>query len=132
MIAADFSASGTVVDPDLRRSGRAKTGRGRVVAAVAADPGRYEDEEDAAPMAIKLNKEMETRSAVSLKRFFKETMEEEIGDLKASLFLDFILREIGPSIYNRAVADVQAYMQDKIVEADGACYEPEFGYWKGK
>ena len=83
-------------------------------------------------MAIKLKRETETRVIVSLKRFFKEHMEDEIGDLKSMLLLDFVLREVGPTIYNQAVSDVQAYMQGKIIEADGVCYEPEFGYWQAK
>jgi uncharacterized protein (DUF2164 family) len=83
-------------------------------------------------MAIKLKKEDELRAVASIRRFFKENMEEEIGDLKSSLLLNFVLLEIGPTLYNQAVFDVQAYMQGKIIEADGVCYEPEFGYWKGK
>ena len=34
-------------------------------------------------------------------------MDEEIGYLGADLLLDFILIEIGPVIYNKAVTDVQ-------------------------
>jgi hypothetical protein len=41
----------------------------------------------------------------SIKRFFEEKLDEEIGDLKASIFLDFCLQEICPSVYNRAVID---------------------------
>ena len=56
-------------------------------------------------------------------------MDDEIGDLKAGLVMDFLLEEVGPCIYNRAIGDAQAYMQEKIVDIDGTCYEPEFGYW---
>ena len=34
-------------------------------------------------------------------------MEDEIGDLKASLLLDFFVKEVGPSIYNKAIANAQ-------------------------
>ena len=81
-------------------------------------------------MAIRLPKHAQHQALSSIKRFVLETLEEDIGDLKASLFLDFCLKEIGPSIYNRAVADAQASMQDKIADLDGTCYEPEFAYWK--
>jgi uncharacterized protein (DUF2164 family) len=53
-----------------------------------------------------------------------------IGDLKARLLLDFCLRELGPSVYNQAIADAQAHMQDKVAELDGSCHEVEFAYWK--
>jgi len=81
-------------------------------------------------MAIKLSKEAEERLITSIKRFFAETMEEEIGDLKAALFLKYVLQEIGPCVYNQAVADSQSCMQNMVSEIDGTCYEPEFGYWK--
>ncbi len=81
-------------------------------------------------MAIKLSKEVEQRLIASIKRYFADHMDDDIGDLKALLFLEFCLKEIGPSIYNRAVADAQAYMQDKVADIDSSCYEPEFGYWK--
>ena len=81
-------------------------------------------------MTIELEKETRERLAASIKRYFAESLDLEIGDLKASLLLQFILKEIGPSIYNRAVADAQSCMQDMVSEIDGTCYEPEFGYWK--
>jgi len=34
------------------------------------------------------------------------------------------------SIYNQAIADAQVYVQDKVVDLDGSCYEPELRYWK--
>jgi uncharacterized protein (DUF2164 family) len=80
-------------------------------------------------MAIELSKETRDRLIGSLKRYTTEAMDSEIGDLKASLLLQFILKEIGPSIYNQAVADAQARMQEMVSEVDGTCYEPEFGYW---
>jgi uncharacterized protein (DUF2164 family) len=81
-------------------------------------------------MAIQLQKEVEKQIIVSIKRYFMENMDDEIGDLKAKLLLDYCLREIGPSIYNQAVADAQAYMQGKVADLDNTLYEPELGYWK--
>jgi uncharacterized protein (DUF2164 family) len=81
-------------------------------------------------MAIKLTKEAEQRAVVSIQRYFIENLEDDIGDLKASLLLDYFLREIGPSVYNKAVAEVQAHLQERVTDLDGSCYQPEFGYWK--
>jgi len=81
-------------------------------------------------MAIKLSKEAEEQLTASIKRFFAGVMEEEIGDLRASLFLKYVLQEIGPCGYNQSVADSQSCMQNMVSEIDGTCYEPEFGYWK--
>ena len=81
-------------------------------------------------MAIKLQKENEERLLGSLQRFFSAQMDEDIGTLKAKLLLDFCLREIGPSIYNQAIADAQSQLQDRVAELDLACHEEEFSYWK--
>ena len=81
-------------------------------------------------MTIKLEKKTEKYLVDSIKRFFSQELEEEIGDLKAMRVLDFCLREIGPSIYNQAIADAQAYIQEKAADLGGERYEPEFHFWK--
>ncbi|MES2759296.1 MAG: DUF2164 domain-containing protein [Pseudomonadota bacterium] len=83
-------------------------------------------------MAIKLNKDTEERLLTSLQRYCAQNFDEEIGGLKARLLLDFCLREIGPSVYNQAVQDAQAAMQEKIAEVETNCYETEFAYWGKK
>ncbi len=81
-------------------------------------------------MAIKLARDAEQRALASIKRYFTENMDEEVGDLKAKLLLDFFLGEIGPAVYNGAIADAQAYFQGKVADLEGSCYEAEFGYWR--
>ena len=81
-------------------------------------------------MTIKLSKETRDQAVASIKRYFDEKLDDDIGDLKAGLLLDYILEEIGPCVYNQAIVDAQAYFQDKLTDLDGACYEPEFGFWK--
>ena len=81
-------------------------------------------------MAIKLTKDSETFLAGSLKRYAAEELELDLGDLQAKLFLDYVLREIGPTIYNRAVADAQAVLQERLTDLGVDCFEPEFTFWK--
>jgi uncharacterized protein (DUF2164 family) len=81
-------------------------------------------------MAIKLSDETSQRMISSIKQYASENLEEEIGDLKARMMLDYFLEELGPSVYNKAVADAQAHMHERVGDLDGSCYEPEFGYWK--
>ena len=80
-------------------------------------------------MPIALPKETRQKLIASIRRYFEENLEEEIGDLKASLLLDFVLAEIGPSLYNQAIADAQAFLQDKLIDLDSSLYQPELGYW---
>ena len=83
-------------------------------------------------MPIKLKPEIQARFIASIKRYFAESLDDDIGDLKASLLLEFVLREMAPSIYNQAVADAQTRIQDAVVELDGSCCEVDHGYWNRK
>jgi len=80
-------------------------------------------------MAITLSPDSTKRLHASIKRYVSENLEQEIGDLQANMLLDFCLKEIGPSIYNQAIADAQAYFQERAVDLEGVCYEKEFAYW---
>ncbi len=81
-------------------------------------------------MTIKLKQEVSDQLIASIKRYFEEQLDQTIGDLKAKLLLEFCLSEIGPCVYNRAIADAQAYVQGSIAEIDSTCFEAEFGYWR--
>jgi uncharacterized protein (DUF2164 family) len=81
-------------------------------------------------MSIELSKEDRKEAIDSIERYFRENMEEKIGNIAASGLLSFILEEIGPSIYNKAVADVQERLQTRIAELDFEIHEEEFSYWR--
>ena len=66
----------------------------------------------------------------SIRRYLTDQLDEDVGELQAKLLLDFIMQEIGPSIYNAAITDAQTYMRDRVADLDGACFVPEFGYWQ--
>jgi uncharacterized protein (DUF2164 family) len=83
-------------------------------------------------MAITLSPEHTKQLQASIKRYFEAHMDEPIGDLKAGLLLDFCLKEIGPVIYNRAIADARTFVEARLSDMDGVCYEPEFTYWLPK
>jgi uncharacterized protein (DUF2164 family) len=80
-------------------------------------------------MEIELTKEVEQALTASIRRYVSESMEHEIGELQASLFLKYCLEEIGPCVYNCAIADAQRYLQEKVSDLENACYAHEFGYW---
>jgi len=80
-------------------------------------------------MTIELNKESRVAAVASIERYYKENFDEKIGNIQAAALLYFFLEEIGPSIYNRAVADVQERLTIRISELDIEHHEDEFGYW---
>jgi uncharacterized protein (DUF2164 family) len=81
-------------------------------------------------MTIKLEADTEKYLLESIRRFFAEELDQDIGDLKAMLVLEFLNQEIGPSIYNQAIADAQAFFQEKALDLSAVRYEPEFDFWK--
>ncbi len=80
-------------------------------------------------MPITLAPDARKQSLTSIQRYFAEHWDQDIGDLKAGMLLDYILAEIGPSIYNKAIGDAQVYLRDRVADLEGACYEKEFTYW---
>jgi uncharacterized protein (DUF2164 family) len=81
-------------------------------------------------MAITLTPDARTRALASIKQYVSENLDQDLGDLQAGLLLDFVLKDIGPSIYNRAIQDAQTYLQDRVADLEGVCHEQEFGYWQ--
>ena len=79
---------------------------------------------------MKLASDTETYLLSSIKRFFAEELEDDIGDLKAARVLEFCTREIAPSVYNQAIVDAQTYFSDKVADLGGVHFEPEFDYWR--
>jgi len=78
---------------------------------------------------IELPKQARTEAIASIQRYFQEELPEPIGDLPAGLLLNFILEEIGPIIYNRAIADAQARLSARVSDLNGELYADEFQYW---
>ena len=81
-------------------------------------------------MSIELPKEVRSRAIGSLERWFKENADEPIGNIQAEALLNFFIAEIGPSIYNRAIAEAQASLQQRVAELDIECHAEEFGHWR--
>jgi uncharacterized protein (DUF2164 family) len=80
-------------------------------------------------MPIALAPDARKQALASIRRYFAEQWDQDVGDLKAGLLLDYFLAEVGPCVYNRAVADAQVYFRDRVADLEGACYEKEFTYW---
>ena len=78
---------------------------------------------------IELSDDARKQAVTSLRRYFSAELDQEIGDLKAGLLLDFFLQEIGPSIYNGAIGDAQTYLRDRVADLEAVCSKPEFTFW---
>lgn len=78
---------------------------------------------------MSLSSDVTKRSIASIKRYFAEELDQDIGELKAALLLEFIMKEIAPSVYNGAIGDAQTYLRDSVADLEGACSVPEFAFW---
>jgi uncharacterized protein (DUF2164 family) len=80
-------------------------------------------------MNIEISKQVRTEAIASMQRYFSENMPEPIGDLAAGLLLNFFVEEVGPAIYNQAIADAQTRMQQRVSDLNGELFADEFQYW---
>ena len=81
-------------------------------------------------MTLELPKDARAQAIGSIERYFRENMEEPIGNVAAGALLGYFLEEVGPLVYNKAVADVQERLQMRISELDIEIHEEEFQYWR--
>lgn len=78
---------------------------------------------------ITISDDARKRAIASIRRYFAENLDDEIGELKAALFLDYILTEHGPTIYNQAIADAKSFFDERSADLGAVCYRTEFAFW---
>lgn len=81
-------------------------------------------------MTVELTKETRAEAIASIQKYFSANLEEGIGNIAAGGLLDFFIEEIGPTIYNKGVADAPARLQARVSELDIELHEEEFQYWR--
>lgn len=69
-------------------------------------------------MTIEISKEQHAQAIASIERYFRETMDEKIGNIAAGALLEFFIEEVGPLIYNQAVTEVQERLQTRVMEIE--------------
>lgn len=81
-------------------------------------------------MTIELAREERAEAIASIERWFRENMEEPIGNIQAGALLGYFLEEVAPLVYNKAIADAQERLQMRVAELDIECHVDAFGYWR--
>ena len=69
---------------------------------------------------IAFTPEERAAATAKLRAYFREELDQDLGQLPAEMLLDFIGRELGSAFYNRGVGDAQQLVRQKaedIVEA---------------
>ncbi|MEO8030294.1 MAG: DUF2164 domain-containing protein [Gemmatimonadota bacterium] len=80
-------------------------------------------------MAVTLPDDIRKQALASINRFCRQELELDSSGIQDAQLLDFVLKEIAPSVYNAGVTDARAFMLDRFADLEGTCYEPEFVYW---
>lgn len=65
---------------------------------------------------ITLNKEQKDIMIEAIQTYFSNERDEELGDLAASLILDFFVEKLGPEMYNQGIQDAQRYMEERVMD----------------
>jgi uncharacterized protein (DUF2164 family) len=76
--------------------------------------------------ALSLPDPVRKQAIAALQQYAADNFDEPLGDLKAGLLLDFILSELGPSVYNQAIADARGFFEDRTADLAAICFHDEF------
>ncbi len=60
-----------------------------------------------------------------LQNYLASELDVELGRFDAEFLLDFVVKEIGPAIYNRGLHDAQAVLAKRIDDVNEAIYALE-------
>jgi len=74
---------------------------------------------------IKFSSDEKAQLVKKIKGYFEDQMGQEIGGFEAEFLLDFFAEQIGPYFYNRALADAQSVMSERLELISEALYELE-------
>lgn len=76
-------------------------------------------------IAVKIAREDKNIIIAHIQNYFEEERSETIGDLAAEQFLDFMLKELGPHIYNKAIVDARRLISERFSQIDEDLYTLE-------
>lgn len=77
------------------------------------------------PMRIHLDGDRRDRVSRAIRRFFEERLDLSLSPFQTEQILDFFVLELGAPVYNQAIRDAHAFIQEKLVDLEGEFYEPE-------
>ncbi len=73
-------------------------------------------------MNLKIPKEQKAQIVAMVQQYFRDERGEEIGDLAAEFLIDFMIKQMGPFLYNQAIEDVQAVLNQKMAALEEDVY----------
>jgi uncharacterized protein (DUF2164 family) len=77
------------------------------------------------PEKIEFSKDETKAIAASIQRYFREELDQDLGQLPAEMLLDFMAEQVGPYFYNRGLRDAQTVLTQKAEDTADAIYALE-------
>ena len=74
---------------------------------------------------IEFSKDEKSIIVNKVKLYFREELEQDIGQFDAEFLVDFFAEEIGAFFYNRGLYDAQAILEQRLESINEAIYELE-------
>ena len=74
---------------------------------------------------IEFTREEKEAIGRKIQLYFREELEQEIGQFDAEFLLDFFAEEIGGFFYNRGLYDAQAVLEGRLEDVRDAIFEIE-------
>jgi uncharacterized protein (DUF2164 family) len=74
---------------------------------------------------VKFSKQEKEIIANKIQLYFKEELNQEIGQFDAQFLLDFFSEEIGAYFYNRGLYDAQTMLESRLESVSEAIFELE-------
>lgn len=68
---------------------------------------------------LEISKEKKDEMNSLIQNYFSNEREMDIGELAASLILDFFIEELAPDFYNKGVYDAYVFMNEKVEDLLG-------------
>ena len=74
---------------------------------------------------VKLPREDKERIAHSVIAYFEQERSESIGQLGAEQLVEFMLKELAPYVYNKAISDARLLLNEKLSQIEDELYAME-------
>jgi uncharacterized protein (DUF2164 family) len=83
-------------------------------------------------MAIELDQQETAQIVSSLRKYFREELDQDLGEMRTKLLLNYFQQEIAPFAYNQGVKDAEAFFRGKVEDLTATCFEEGLTYWTKK
>ncbi|MFP4054985.1 MAG: DUF2164 domain-containing protein [Phycisphaerae bacterium] len=75
-------------------------------------------------MRIRLTDERRAAILSGLQELYFDRFDEDLSEFRAEQVLNYFVRSLGPAVYNQAIQDARAFLQERLADLDATFYEP--------